>query len=112
MFWMLVVETIAKIRRLSLVQGDVDQGDLPRVECVSERRAQGPAFGRDRVPLRTQAPALSSHGRAWREKLDLLLSGNAAKPQRGRLTLIRIFEKLRGLGYRRRTLPVQEPTRP
>lgn len=36
---------------------------------------------------------------AWRETLDRLLSANAAKPQRERLTLIRIFEELRGLGY-------------
>jgi hypothetical protein len=31
--------------------------------------------------------------------LDHLLSGNAAKPAREQLTLIRIFEKLRRRGY-------------
>ncbi|RWM78454.1 MAG: hypothetical protein E5Y70_28485 [Mesorhizobium sp.] len=30
---------------------------------------------------------------AWREELDRLLSANAAKPRRERLTLIRIFEE-------------------
>jgi len=36
---------------------------------------------------------------AWGDALDRLLSDNEAKPARERLTLIRIFEELRGLGY-------------
>jgi len=36
---------------------------------------------------------------AWREELDRRLAANAAKPTRERLTLVRIFEGLRGLGY-------------
>ncbi|WP_352873679.1 hypothetical protein [Mesorhizobium sp. M1409] len=36
---------------------------------------------------------------ASREKLDRQLPANAAKPERELLTLIRIFEELRGLGY-------------
>lgn len=36
---------------------------------------------------------------AWRDELDRLLSANAAKSQRERLTLTRIFEELRGLDY-------------
>ena len=35
----------------------------------------------------------------WRDELDSLLATNAARPSRDRLTLIRIFEELRGLGY-------------
>src|SRR5207248_3120311 len=35
----------------------------------------------------------------WHADLDRMLSGNEAKPARERLTLIRIFEELRGLGY-------------
>ena len=35
----------------------------------------------------------------WSEKLDQLLSVNEAKVARERLTLIRLFEELRGLGY-------------
>ena len=35
----------------------------------------------------------------WREKLDALLTANEAKASRERLTLIRVFETLRGLGY-------------
>lgn len=35
----------------------------------------------------------------WQEHLDRFLSANAGKPTRERLTLIRIFEELRALGY-------------
>ena len=35
----------------------------------------------------------------WTQELEALLSGNAAKPTRAQLTLIRIFEELRGRGY-------------
>ena len=36
---------------------------------------------------------------AWREQLDQLLLANEAKASRERLTLIRLFEELRGRGY-------------
>ena len=35
----------------------------------------------------------------WQEQLEQVLAANANKPSRERLTLIRIFEDLRGLGY-------------
>ena len=35
----------------------------------------------------------------WREQLDSLLLENDGKPARERLTLIRVFEELRALGY-------------
>jgi transposase len=35
----------------------------------------------------------------WTTELDALLEGNAIKPFREQLTLIRIFEELRGRGY-------------
>jgi orotate phosphoribosyltransferase-like protein len=35
----------------------------------------------------------------WRDDLDRLLSSNIGKSRREQLTLIRIFEELRGLGY-------------
>src|SRR3954465_15133975 len=35
----------------------------------------------------------------WRKQLDDLLLANEGKPRRERLTLIRIFEELHGLGY-------------
>ena len=35
----------------------------------------------------------------WQDALDRMLASNEAKPSRERLTLIRVFEELRGLGY-------------
>jgi transcriptional regulator with XRE-family HTH domain len=35
----------------------------------------------------------------WKDELDRLLATNAARSSRERLTLIRVFEELRGLGY-------------
>ena len=35
----------------------------------------------------------------WQDHLDRFLSANAGNPSRERLTLIRIFEELRALGY-------------
>lgn len=66
MFWMLVVETIAKIRRLSLVQGKSIKAICRGVEGLPEGGAQGAALGRDGVPLRAQAPSLSPDGRLAR----------------------------------------------
>ena len=39
----------------------------------------------------------------WTTDLDALLTGNAAKPTREQLTLIRIFEELRARGYPKRS---------
>jgi transposase len=36
---------------------------------------------------------------AWKPELDRMLATNNARPARERLTLIRVFEELRGLGY-------------
>ena len=36
---------------------------------------------------------------SWTDRLDALLLRNSGKPARERLTLIRVFEELRGLGY-------------
>jgi len=48
---MLVVETIAKIRRAFFVSEEADQGDLPRVSDVAEGRcARDPVRG-NRVSL-------------------------------------------------------------
>ena len=48
-------------------------------------------YERGRQPLPRIGP--------WREQLDGLLRANTEKPTRERLTLIRVFEELRGLGY-------------
>ena len=95
---MLVVETIAKIRRAFFVQ------EKPiKVICrelrVSRKvvrkviRSEATAFRYERgtQPLPKIGP--------WRDRLDSLLLANELKAPRERLTLIRVFEELRRLGY-------------
>src|SRR5690606_20165853 len=98
LFWMLIVETIAKIRRLSLVQGKSIKAICRELNI--SRKVVRKVLRSDETEFRYERkhqpyPRMG----AWREKLDLLLSVNAAKSPRERLTLIRIYEELRGLGY-------------
>ena len=95
---MLVVETIAKIRRAHFVQGKSIKA-ISRELKVSRKvvrkvlRSGATAFEYERgvQPLPKLGP--------WKEELERLLAANEAKPVRERLTLMRIFEELRGLGY-------------
>src|SRR6059058_4455770 len=92
---MLVVETIGRIRREHRVNGKSIK-EIARDLKVSRNTV--------RKVLRSGATSFA-HMRVVqpRPKLGLshadLESGNEAKPARERLTLIRIFEELRGLGY-------------
>jgi transposase len=95
---MLVVETIARIRREFFVQGKTIKEivrDLKvsrnTVRKVLRSGATAFAYEREVQPL----PKLG----LWREELDRLLGINEAKPARERLTLIRLFEELRSLSY-------------
>jgi transposase len=95
---MLVVETIGRIRREHFVKGKsikaiVRELKVSRntVRKVLRSGATAFAYGRQVQPQ----PKL---GR-WRENLDQMLAANEAKAARERLTLIRIFEELCGLGY-------------
>src|SRR5262245_26211751 len=84
---MLVVETIGRIRREHFVQGKSIK-EIARDLRLSRNTV--------RKVLRSQPrPKL---GR-WRGELDRLLGANAEAPARERLTLVRIFEELRALGY-------------
>ena len=95
---MLIVETIAKIRRAFFVQGKsikaicrelrVSRKTVRKVirSDVTEFR-----YEREAQPLPKIGP--------WRDKLDQLLLANEGKAARERLTLIRLFEELGGLGY-------------
>jgi len=95
---MLIVETIAKIRRAYFAQ-EKPIKTICREYRVSRKvvrkvvRSQATEFRykRSHQPLRRIDP--------WRKQLDDLLLANEGKPRRERLTLIRIFEELRGLGY-------------
>src|SRR5260370_28378026 len=95
---MLVVETIARIRRERFIKGKTIK-EIARDLKVSRNtvrkvlRSGETSFEYERV-VRPR-PKL---GR-WAAELDGLLAANAAKSAREQLTLIRIFEELRGLGY-------------
>ena len=95
---MFVVETIARIRRAHFVQGKSIKAicrelriSRKTVRKVIRSKATDFHYERDEQPM----PRLG----VWREALDKLLSSNEAKSSRERLTLIRVFETLRGLGY-------------
>jgi transposase len=95
---MLVVETIAKVRRAYFVQGKPIKAisrelKLSRKVIRKVLRSGATAFEYERTvqPL----PKIG----AVKDALDGLLAGNEAKPVRERLTLMRIFETLCGLGY-------------
>jgi len=95
---MLIVETIAKIRRLFFAQGMPIKAicrelRLSRkvVRKVIRSKATEFHYEREAQPLPKIGP--------WSDKLDQLLLANEAKVARERLTLIRLFEELCGLGY-------------
>jgi len=95
---MLVVETIAKIRRLHLAEGRSIKSicrDLGLSRKVVRKVLRSGAtefrYERTRQPLPKLGP--------WQAELDRLLEENAGRPSRERLTLVRVFEALRGLGY-------------
>jgi transposase len=95
---MLVVETIAKIRRAYFLQGKAIK-EICRelrisrkvVRKVIRTGATEFRYERSRQPM----PRLG----VWRERLEASLEANAQKPPRDRLTLVRIFEDMQGLGF-------------
>ena len=95
---MLTVETIGRIRREFYVKGKTIK-EIVRNLKVSRNtvrkvlRSGATSFGYEREVQ--PRPKLG----AWRAALDEILAENAGKAQRERLTLIRVFEELRGLGY-------------
>ena len=95
---MLVVETIGRIRRAHFIKGRsikqiVRELKVSRNTVRKVLRSGATAFeyGRQVQPRPKVGP--------WRGDLDQMLAANEAKPLRERLTLIRIFEELCGLGY-------------
>ncbi len=95
---MLVVETIARIRREHFVKGKTIK-EIVRDLKVSRNtvrkvvRSGATAFEYERE--RQPKPRIDP----WRGQLDAMLEKNAAASARERLTLIRVFEALRDLGY-------------
>src|ERR1700755_1169823 len=95
---LLVVETIAKIRRAYFVHGQPIKAICRElgvsrkvVRKVIRSEATEFRYERETQPLPKMGP--------WSAELDQLLAANESKAARERLTLIRLFEELRGLGY-------------
>src|SRR5271169_2119247 len=95
---MLILETIAKIRRAFFVQGKsikliCRELRVSRkiVRKVIRSEATEFRYEREAQPLPKIGP--------WTDQLDELLLANEGKAARERLTLIRLFEALRGRGY-------------
>jgi transcriptional regulator with XRE-family HTH domain len=96
---MLVVETVARIRREFIVKGKsikeiVRDLGVSRNTVRKVLRSGETAFAYERSvqPLPKLGP--------WASELDGLLEENDRKARRERLTMIRVFEELQGLGYR------------
>jgi transposase len=95
---MLVVETVARIRRLHGVQGKsikaicrelgISRKVVRKVLRSGETEFR---YSRSRQPQPKLGP--------WQAELERLLTVNEARPRRERLTLVRVYEALRGLGY-------------
>ena len=96
---MLVVETVARIRREFFVKGKsikeiVRDLGVSRNTVRKVLRSGETAFAYERSvqPLPKLGP--------WSADLERLLEANDRKARRARLTMICIFEELQGLGYR------------
>ena len=95
---MLVVETIGRIRRAHFVQGRTIK-EIARDLRVSRNTVRKvPRSGSTEFRYEREVQPRPKLG-AWRAELDRLLGENEAKSDRERLTLIRLFEELRGQGY-------------
>ena len=95
---MLVVETIGRIRREHLVKGKSIK-EIARELKISRNtvrkvlRSEETSFSYER-----EVQPRPKLGR-WKAALDTMLTANANKPARERLTLIRLFEELQAPGY-------------
>ena len=95
---MLIVETIGRIRREHLVKGKSIK-EIARDLNISRNTV--------RKVLRSGEASFSYerevHPRpklgGWKAEIDRLLTSNVESAARERLTLIRVFEELRALGY-------------
>ena len=95
---MLTVERIGRIRRERFIKGKTIR-EIARDLKVSRNTVRKVLrSGETAFEYERNVQPRPKLGR-WTGELDELLSGNAAKPAREQLTLIRIFEELRRRGY-------------
>jgi transposase len=95
---MLIVETIARIRREHFIKGKTIK-EIARDLKVSRNTVRKVLrSGMTSFEYERNIQPRPKLGR-WTSTLDELLASNASKPAREQLTLIRIFEELHGRGY-------------
>jgi transposase len=95
---MMTVETIGRIRRAHLIEGESIRGIARRLRVSRQvvRRAIASETGEFHYERSVQPlPKLGSHV----ADLNRLLEENERRPRRERLTLMRIWEELRGIGF-------------
>jgi transposase len=95
---MLVVETIGRIRREHSNKGKSIK-EIARDLKISRNTVRKVLrSGKTAFDYQREVQPRPKLGR-WSQDLERLLKENGEKPARERLTLIRVFETLRGLGY-------------
>src|SRR6201987_377518 len=95
---MLIVETIGRIRREHLVNGKSIK-EIARALKISRNTVRKVLrSGKTASEYQRKQQPRPKLGR-WGTELEALLQANQAKPGREQLTLMRLFEDLRGHGY-------------
>jgi transposase len=92
------VDTIARIRREYFVRGRSIKEIVRELHVSRNTVRKVLRSGATEFTYEREVQPRPKLGR-WQADLDLLLAGNEAKSARERLSLIRLFEELRGLGY-------------
>jgi transposase len=95
---MLTVDTIGRIRREHFLKGKTIRRIARDLKVSRNTVRKVLRSGETSFAYAREVQPRPKLGR-WTGQLDELFAGNAAKPVRERLTLIRIFEELRGRGY-------------
>lgn len=95
---MLVVETIAKIRRMHFGQGMGIKTICRELNLSKKVVRKVVRSGVTEFSYKRTVQPRPKLG-AWLTELDRLLAANAARASRERLTVMQLYEELRGLGY-------------
>src|SRR6202045_3647894 len=95
---MLIVETIARIRREHFIKGKTIKEIAGDLKGAGNTVRKGLRSGETSFEYEREVQPRPKLGR-WAADLDGLLASNVAKSAREQLTLIRIFEELHGRGY-------------
>jgi transposase len=95
---MLVVETIARLRREHFIKGKTIKEIASDLKVSRNTVRKVLRSGETSFEYERQVQPRPKLGR-WASELDGQPAANAIKPAREQLTLIRIFEELRGRGY-------------